>query len=166
MRKVKIVTLVALAVAAVICVGAGTKAVAGMHPGAGHFLKACARMSCAHGHLEELLDQLDLRDDQQQHVDNIHALIERRHSGWADAHQEELAALRDSIATGQVDEARVQQKIDEHLQGVREAAYEISRELVALYNTLDQQQRDVLVAHLDAAQQRMQDQHAACDGRH
>lgn len=108
----------------------------------------------------QLLRELNLRDEQIQHLENLHGIADEvrgRHAGSAGQHAAHVAEKLDSNAVFTGDEARL--LVDTHLEQMRTTAYTATDEITALLNSLDADQRAVLSSHLN----QVAELHAATD---
>ncbi|MEM1178145.1 MAG: hypothetical protein AAGM22_07370 [Acidobacteriota bacterium] len=97
----------------------------------------------------QFLRSLELRDDQIEHLHNIHGLVHGardRHVGGAGSHALQVAEKLDSGELFTEDEGRAQ--VDFLLEHTRSTAYAATDEIVALLNSLDTEQRTLLSEHL------------------
>lgn len=122
------------------------------HGGGGHGHDAGDGFSSDMG---DLVDRLDLSEEQTERLDSIHqnlASIHRKfdfHGGAADGSMVELHdRLVRQFEQGHVEDGAIRQMIDLHLEEIRDAAYSATDDLLALVNSLDAGQREIVLAHL------------------
>ncbi len=106
----------------------------------------------AHCAVSQLIDDLALTSEQQQHVAAIHNLLIAQVDGQAAARNEHLQALIQRVEQGDLDLAEFDQVLDSHLDSLRNLAHGVSAELVTLVNSLDETQRATLSEHLRQVQ--------------
>jgi len=153
-----VTTLVAVVVAGLL----GWSVVAESNEAAGEnggFLQHLHQASYSHGDggghhqaMGQLIDELDLRPDQQRHMEKIHEIIGAAH----DSGNDPMARLHERLVTqygqyGSLDSVELKQEIDGHVEEIRAVAYAFTDELVALVNGLDATQRETLLRHLQEA---------------
>ncbi len=99
-------------------------------------------------HMDELVNQLDLSQEQTERLQAIHRTFES-HGGKVDG---SMAGLHDQLVEqfeqGHIEADAVRQMIDEQLAEIRSVAYSVTDELLALVNSLDAGQRELVLAHL------------------
>ncbi len=99
-------------------------------------------------HMDELVNQLDLSQEQNERLEAIHRTLES-HAGMP---HESMAELHDQLVEqfehGNIETDAVRQKIDQHLAEMRTVAYSVTDDLFALVNSLDAEQREIVLAHL------------------
>lgn len=107
----------------------------------------------AHFHhaMSHLVDELELDAAQQVHLENIHQAVSSRHRSMAEEHMAHVSGLAERIERGELDGAEARAMVDRHLEGIHLTAYTVVDEMVALVNGLDDDQRAVLVEHLEEA---------------
>ncbi len=109
-------------------------------------------------HMGELVNQLDLSEEQTQRLDALHRSFES-HRGMADGSMAELHdQLVEQFEQGDIEADPIRQMIDQHLEEIRTMAYSATDDLTALVNSLDEKQREIVLAHL-------QGDHAGHGGR-
>ncbi len=113
---------------------------AGHGRGGGHDIHAMAA---------NLIAKLDLRHDQQVFVDSLHETLSSLHHARAEHGPEHLHQVLQRITAGDLDPAEGRAMVDQHIEHLRTAGYQISDDLAALMNSLDEQQRALLVEHFD-----------------
>ena len=113
---------------------------------------SCDDARAHHHHLMELIDELELNDSQRQHLDGIHHRLMARWNDRDRIHTETLAWTLERLEHGGLQGAETQMLIDQHLEELRTLAHGVSDELIALVDSLDEDQRAVLIAHLQDAQ--------------
>lgn len=109
-----------------------------------------------HGAVAELVAKLDLRPDQQAHIDTIHGILSERMTAHRAGIGEHLEVLIERIDKGSINETEAHLHIDDRIETMRSTAYLVSDELVALINSLDDQQRATLTEHLSQLQSHLQ----------
>lgn len=147
MRKT-LVTLVPIA-AALLLTGCGWAAAhVGNHHGGGHH----GGGHHAHHAIAELIDDLELSQDQKARVETLHESFAGLHGGDRHAaHAAHLDALIEHLETGSLDAADVRAAVDGHIEEMRALAYAAGDQLVALLDSLDEDQRATLLEHLRQA---------------
>ncbi len=99
-------------------------------------------------HMGELVNQLDLSEEQTQRLDALHRSFES-HRGMADGSMAELHdQLVEQFEQGDIEAEPIRQVIDQHLAEIRTMAYSATDDLIALVNSLDAEQREIVLAHL------------------
>jgi Spy/CpxP family protein refolding chaperone len=111
--------------------------------------------------VNQLIDDLNLTEEQQQRFDNLHQSLQSRIEGKMEAQSQHHQWLVDQISQGNIDPEEVRNEIDRHLEELKAVAYTASDELVALGNSLDEEQRATLMQHIDKAHEAMA-QHGGC----
>jgi len=100
-------------------------------------------------HMSELVKQLELSQEQTERLEAIHRSLETHHGGKADGSTAELhEQLVEQFEQGYIDADAVRGMIDQHLAEIRTMAYSVTDELLALVNSLDERQREIVLAHL------------------
>lgn len=99
----------------------------------------------------KFINQLDLSDEQQQHIEKMHEIMESHRSHIPEMRTQGLDWMLGALEEGEVDGGEVRQKLDAHVEQFRDIAYEVSDEFVALINSLDERQRGLLAEHLEEA---------------
>ena len=98
--------------------------------------------------MDELVNQLDLSQEQNQHLEAIHRAFESdggmAHGSMAELHDQ----LIQQFEQGTIETHAVREKIDQHLAEIRTVAYSITDHFVALLNSLDSEQREIVLAHV------------------
>lgn len=101
-----------------------------------------------HDFMAQLIEQLELTPDQQQHLDKAHGILEAfgsdGHASLIELHEQ----LVGQVEQGDLETDAVRAIVDEHLEQIRSMAYGVTDELIALVNGLDATQRESLLAHL------------------
>ena len=99
-------------------------------------------------HVDELVNQLNLSPEQNELLEAIHRTFES-HGGMADG---SMAGLHDQLVEqfkqGYIETDAIRPKIDQHLTEIRTVAYSVTDDLLALVNSLDSGQREIVLAHL------------------
>lgn len=101
-----------------------------------------------------LIDDLDLSADQQARLEALHSTLM---SGFDAVHQEggaHLEALIERIETGSLDRGEASLVMEQHIAALGEMLESATGEVVDLVNSLDADQRALLVAHLKAVTDR------------
>ena len=99
-------------------------------------------------HMDELVNQLDFSQEQTERLEAIHRTFES-HGGKADGSMAELHdQLVEQFEQGYIEADAVRQMIDQHLAEIRTVAYSVTDDLFALVNSLDAEQREIVLAHL------------------
>ncbi len=125
-------------------VGGGPGILHKLHGGGGDH---CNPMDHAH----QLIEDMNLDAGQQQHVEAIHSTLMDVHSHLPEHHLRLLVGALERLESGYTDPFEVRQHIDTHLEALRHTAYTLADEWVALGNSLDSSQREVVREHLEAA---------------
>lgn len=101
-----------------------------------------------HGGMDQLIEQLELTPDQRQHLEKVHEILgtfgSEGHGSLAELHEQ----LVGQVVQGEIETGAVRAIVDVHLEQVRDMAYAVTDELIALVNGLDATQRETLLAHL------------------
>jgi Spy/CpxP family protein refolding chaperone len=101
------------------------------------------------GEMARLIEQLDLTPDQHRHVERIHEIMKAHHGSGSGSMVELHEKLVAQLGRGEeVDRAEIRRVVDEHVAQIRSMAYAVTDELVALANSLDTRQREILQEHL------------------
>lgn len=108
------------------------------HVGGGHH--------CAHRAMEEL----GLTAEQRQLFDAIHEKLGSFSAGHAEEHPETLDWFLDRVRQGDLTTAEIRGVVDRHLEEIRTLAYAIGDDVVAVVETLDDEQRELVAGHLEA----------------
>ena len=99
-------------------------------------------------HMGELVNQLELSQEQTERLEAIHRTFESLGSK-ADGSMTELHdQLVEQFEQGYIEADAVRPMIDEHLAEIRTVAYSVTDDLFALVNSLDEKQREIVLAHL------------------
>jgi len=100
--------------------------------------------------MDGLVSQLDLSQEQTERLEAIHRTLES-HGGKAEG---SIAGLHDQLVEqfeqGHIESDAVRRMIDQHLAEIRSVAYSVTDDLLALVNSLDARQREIVLAHLQA----------------
>ena len=107
-----------------------------------------------HDQMARMIEQLELTPEQYQRLENVHEIIGTDGSEEPGAMAELHDKLMAQVEQGQVENAEIRRLIDGHVEQIRERAYAVTDELIALVNGLDATQREKLLAHLRGAHQR------------
>jgi hypothetical protein len=98
--------------------------------------------------MAQLIEQLELTPDQLRRLEKIHEIIGASGSEEPGA----MAALHDQLVgqfeQGHVETDGIRRAIDGHVEQIRDTAYAVTDELIALLNGLDATQREIVLAHL------------------
>lgn len=154
-KKLRILSIIGLATL-VGLVGAGAFAAgAGHGPFAGHFAGHAGGGHCAshgplgmHFRMMKLVDDLQLNPEQKTRVEAIHQILMGKFQQHHEHHGEHARVLAARLGQGPMSTEEVRPVIDQHVEQIRATAYQISEELVALLNSLDETQRATVLAHL------------------
>ncbi len=102
--------------------------------------------------IHQLIQDLELNDAQNQQLESVHNAFMHHMHGAGQAHEQHLQALIGRLENGgYMDPAEVRQTIDQHIEKIREQAYSVADPLVGLLNSLDADQRALLLDHLKDA---------------
>ena len=105
-----------------------------------------------HDAMAELIEQLDLTPDQHQRLERIHTVIGtygNGESGMAELHEQLVAQFEQ----GHVETDGIRRLIDGHVEQIRDMAYTVTDELIALVNELDPVQREIMLEHIQGARE-------------
>ena len=101
-----------------------------------------------HDRMARLIEQLELTPAQLQRLEKIHEIVgsfgSEGHGSMAELHDQLVAQFEH----GYIETGEIRQVIDGHVEQIRDVAYVVTDELVALVNGLDARQRETLLAHL------------------
>ena len=103
----------------------------------------------AHRAMHRLIDALELDDDQVASLRAVHGVMDRLHHGGGPSEHVHNLALK--VYSDQLDTGGVRQMIDEHVEALRHQGYRLGDALVALIDSLDARQREVVDQHLAEA---------------
>ena len=99
-------------------------------------------------HVGELVKQLDLSPEQTERLEAIHRTLESRgvtpDGSMAELHDQ----LVEQFQQGYIEADAVERMIDQQLAEIRTIAYSVTDDLLALVNSLDAGQREIVLAHL------------------
>lgn len=110
---------------------------------------------CAH----QLVEDLSLSPTQQAHVDNIRTLLrDAREARW-EGRGEHLGWIIERVQQRDADGVEARAQIDARLEALRLLAYDVVDEVVVLSNSLDEEQRQLVVTHLENLQTRLEGNH-------
>jgi Spy/CpxP family protein refolding chaperone len=112
--------------------------------------------------VNQLIDDLNLTEEQQQRLDNLHQALQSKHEEKMAVQGQHHQRLVDQISQGDIDSQEVRGEIDRHLEELKTVAYTVSDELVALINSLDEEQRATLMEHIEKAHGEMAKLHGGC----
>lgn len=105
-----------------------------------------------HDQMTQLIEQLALTPDQHRHLEKVHEIIGNHGRGepgpMVELHEQLMAQFQE----GQIENEEIRRTIDDHVEQIRQMAYDVTDELVALVNGLDAAQRETLMAHLQGTQ--------------
>lgn len=102
-----------------------------------------------HG-VHHLLDDLELSAEQHRRVESIHETLIGGFHGTPEDHRGHLKALIERIETNTLDAQEAQQVLAQHLETIGRTLELALDETVALVSSLDDDQRALLVEHLEA----------------
>ena len=119
----------------------------GHHPGA---------RGRAEREIQALVDDLELSPEQLQRVERVKALIHEHHDRAGAEREAHVQKLRQAVAQGNIDANEVQHQMDEKLEEMRQLSHTLADELVPLVNSLNDEQRELVLAKLDRLQARME----------
>lgn len=105
----------------------------------------------AHQAIGALIQRLDLNDDQEKHIEAIHHIMAERLHAAPEAHRSHVKIFLGRVESGYIDPMEARQTVDAHINQMRHNAYRVTDEMVALINSLDSTQREILVEHLQEA---------------
>ena len=101
-----------------------------------------------HHHMAQLIEQLELTPEQLRHLEKVHEIVgafgTEGHGSMAELHEQLVA----EVEQGELDAYEIRSIVDGHLDQLRDMAYGVADEVVALVNGLDATQRQTLLAHL------------------
>ena len=104
-------------------------------------------------HMAEVIEQLELTPEQLQRLEKIHEIIGRYgsegHGSMAELHEKLVAQFEQ----GHVETDEIRLVVDGHVDEMREMAYAVTDELIALVNGLDATQREIMLSHLQGNQE-------------
>jgi hypothetical protein len=106
--------------------------------------------------VQALVDELELSPEQLQRVEQVKTLIHEHHRQAGEEREAHFQRIRQAIAQGNVDASEVQQEMDEKIDEMRQLAHSVTDELVPLVNSLNDEQRELLLAKLDRLHSRME----------
>lgn len=137
-------------------------AVAAMAGSGGHLRSLLLGSSGLPGHggmhhaVAGLISEMDLRPDQQAHIDAIHDILSDRLAAHHGGIAEHLEVVIGRIEDGTLNATEARLHIDAKMDTMRSTAYLVSDELIALVHSLDDEQRKMLTEHLEHAQAHLQ----------
>ena len=99
-------------------------------------------------HMSRLIEQLDLSPDQLQRLERVHEILGAHGSEQSGTMAELHDRLVAQFEQGYVEPDEIRQVIDGHVEQIRDVAYDVTDELIALINGLDARQREIVLAHL------------------
>ena len=140
-----------LATGAILVVAGGFVLMAHAGPSGGVFGGHGGRAAHFHHAMAHLVDDLELDADQQARVGTVHETLMARHQSLLDEHLQHVAGLAERIENGTLDPLEARAMVDRHVEDIRLTAYTVVDEVVALVNSLDDDQRAVLLEHLEQA---------------
>jgi hypothetical protein len=103
-----------------------------------------------HGEMARLIERLELTADQRRHLDRVHEIFGAHGDGAPGAMERLHEELMAQFEQGDLDAGEIRGVVDEHVEQMREMAYAVTDEIVALVNGLDARQRDIVLEHLQA----------------
>ena len=115
--------------------------------------------------IHQLIEDLQLNEDQNQQLESLHKALMHQMHGAGQAHAHHLQAFIERLENGYMDPAEVRQTIDQHIEQVREQAHSVAEPLVGLLNSLDADQRALLLDHLKEARAHAE-HHRKAHGQH
>ena len=124
----------------------------------GHGGHGFGNAAAHHVAMMRLISSLDLSDSQQGHIESIHEILDSERQKLPAIHAEAIGWMLGNLETGSIDREEVRSKIDLHAQALRHIGYQVTDELIALFDSLDSEQRAILAEHLEEARE-----HAADD---
>ena len=99
-------------------------------------------------HMAGLIEQLELTPDQLQRLEKIHEIMGAYGSKGSGSMAELHDRLLAQFEQGHIETDEIRQVIDGHVEQMRETAYSVTDELIALVNGLDARQREIVLTHL------------------
>lgn len=102
-------------------------------------------------HMAEVVERLDLSPTQAAHLEAIHRSLKSLGSGAAGSMTELHLRLVEQFERGAVEAGALRPAIDLHLAEMQRVAYSATDELVALVNSLDADQREIMLEHLQGS---------------
>jgi len=116
----------------------------------GHYVHGGAHHQ---NHMAGLIEQLELTPDQLQRLEKVHEII----GTYGSEGPGSMAELHDKLVAqfeqGQVETDEIRLVIDGHVEQIRDVAYAVTDELIALVNELDATQREIMLEHLQGNQE-------------
>lgn len=113
--------------------------------------------------IDALSSELELDEAQRARLENVAALVRERHEAFAAERPEHVERVLAAIESGEVDEAEVHRNIDEKVDQVRATLHGVADELIALVESMDDDQRARASARLRQVQERMAAFHERID---
>jgi Spy/CpxP family protein refolding chaperone len=156
--KLKTALLIGFAAALLVVVGAVAGTVGSEHFQGMHGFHGKGVM---HARMGYIIGKLDLNDSQMAQMEKVRDIVETRVREKAPLHREEVHELVAAISEGKVENTEVRAAIDSHLEEFRVVAYEVSDELVALANSLDDDQRATLREEIRKAHEKLEKNQAS-----
>jgi Spy/CpxP family protein refolding chaperone len=101
-----------------------------------------------HGQMSGLIEQLELTPNQLQRLERIHEILGAHGSEDPGTMAELHDQLVEQFEQGHVETDEIRRVIDGHVEQIRDVAYSVTDELIALVNELDTRQREIVLAHL------------------
>lgn len=143
----------------------GGFSVAAAHGGGGG--KSMCELKAAHEHhaVASMIRDLDLSDEQLAHLETIHDNLAQMPFGDG-GHAAHLHRLVEHVHRGQLNSGAVRQMVDEHVEQLRQAAYQLGDGLVALLDSLNRDQQEILNQHLEHVAKMMEEKGHGHGDRH
>jgi hypothetical protein len=107
-------------------------------------------MAALHAQLAPLFMELELTAEQQGYMQQIHQAMAAAHEKGESKQAHHHAELMKRLESGTIELSEAQLVIDDHLGQLHDLLYSIAEPLVDLFNSLDDEQRAKVTAHLQA----------------
>ncbi len=163
-----VVVVLGLALLALLGLGLGRTAVAGGETGDGWVATLHQHManhgSCEHGmqgmhsgmyggmhhRIGRFIEELDLSEEQRGYLETMRHTLLDGFSAHGEGRAAQRAQLLAAVDNGTLTVAEIEGLIDEHLDAMKAVAYDVAEPLAALLNSLDEEQRAMMVDHIKA----------------
>ena len=99
-------------------------------------------------HAGEMVSRLDLSPEQTERLESIHRTFESQGVAVHRSIEELHSQLIEQFRQGEIETDAVRELIDRQLSELRIVAFSVTDDLFALLNSLDREQREIVLAHL------------------
>lgn len=122
------------------------------------------REAMVEARIEAISAELDLNDEQENRLRNVRDLVHERRDEFRSERGELMERRLAEFETGELDEEEIHQHIDEKIDELRGTAHQVADELIALANSMDEEQRTATATKFRRFHERMEAFHEQMEG--